>query len=228
MNSGGVFLHLADEAAFIDRIDVSIWGKLRRHPKPPIQILHNIPIGGAGRFYARSIHAVCASGGNPIELRYGRLRPFPSLPPLRLILRSERTPLTAAQVIIARDSLIRRGFRSYLSSVELTCDIHGEHLLDIRRRLPASNRPIRQFKDESGRETLYFGLPTSSWQLRVYEKTDAIVRVEFVLRLPFLRSHRIDQPLDVLHLSKMQFREKILPRCEERSLLRAMHRHLIW
>jgi hypothetical protein len=228
MDSGGVFLHLADKAAFIDRVDFSIWGKWRRHPKPPIQVLRNIPIGGEGRMYARSIHAFCASGGNPVELKYGRIRPFPSIPPLRLILRSERTPLTAAQVIIAQDSFVRRGFRSYLSSIELTSDIHGERLLNIRHRLPASNRSIRLFKDESGRETLYFGLPTSSWQLRVYEKTAAIVRVEFVLRLPFLRSHKIYQPLDVLRLSKLQLWKKILPPCDERSLLRTMHRHLIW
>jgi hypothetical protein len=76
--------------------------------------------------------------------------------------------------------------------------------------------------------SLYFGLPTSRWQLRVYQKTDAIVRVEFVLRLSFLRSNMIEQPVDVLKLSEMELWRRILPPCSERRTLRDMHRSLFW
>lgn len=230
METSGVFPYLANTASFVDRIDISLYGERRRRIAPPIQILRNPAIGGRGegRFYARCIHCLCGLGGNPVELRYGRTRPFPSVPPLRLILRAHETPLSAAQVVTVRDLLVRRGFRSHISSLELTSDLRGVKLCEVCRRLIIGRRSIRKFKDEAGHETVYLASPTSPWQFRAYQKTDEIIRLEFVLRRSFLRHNGICEPSDVLKLENLGLWRMILPPCRERRILRAMHRHLIW
>jgi hypothetical protein len=228
MESDGVFLYLIDQAAFIDRAILSIDGKKRKRPHAAIEILQNLPIGGPGRLYARSLHFRHLYGGNPGELKYGTLSNFSSVPSLMLVLRSSDTPLTAAQVVIMENSLLRRNFRAYLSTVELTFDISGYEVHEICQKLVAGNRLVRNFLDDEGRETLYIGSPKSSRQLRVYQKTEDVVRLEFVLRLSFLRNESIQQPCDLLKLSNAEMWQKILPPCPLRKRLRKMQRALMW
>jgi len=147
---------------------------------------------------------------------------------MRLVLLSESAPLTLAQASLAEECLLRRGFRGGVSSLELTFDVWDTTVQDFRRKLLIGSRSFREFQDPAGRQTLYLRTPTSPWQLRVYQKTQSIVRLEFILRLPFLRAHDIHQPLDVLRLAKLELWPALLPSCEERTLLRHMQQRLLW
>jgi hypothetical protein len=226
MACDGVFPHLVGTSAFIDRVDISILGHRRLRPKHPIQVIQNLPIGGPGRLYSRSLHAVCVFGKNPVESRYGRRRRY--LPPLRMTLRSEHTPLTSAQVATAQDCLARRGYRSYLTSLEVTADIYSRGPQEILNHLLPGRRSLREWTDERGRRSLYLGRPSSSWQLRIYEKTGAIVRIEFVLRRNFLRASGVRQLADVLAVGRLGLGRMIFPPCAIREVLRRMHEDLIW
>src|SRR5438128_541703 len=213
MGCDGVFSNLIDQASFIDKVVLSVRGKKRKRPQAAIETVQNLAIGGPGRFYGRALHFNCRDGGNPGELRYAPLTHFPSVPPLRLILRSVSTPLNSEQVTLTEISLVRFDFSSYVSAVELTSDVSGYEVGEIRRTLILGNRSIRDFSDAEGRETVYLGSPKSSLQLRLYQKTKTIVRLEFVLRLPFLRSNEIQHPADLLILSSASLWNKILPPC---------------
>jgi hypothetical protein len=226
MGCDGVFPHLVGTTAFVDRVDISIWGHRRLRPKRPIQVIQNLAIGGRGRLFARSLHTECIFGSNPVELRYGRTRNY--IPPLRMTLRSEHTPLTLAQVATAQDCLARRGYHSNLTSLEVTADIYSRGPQEILNHLLPGRRSLREWTDERGRQSLYLGRPSSSWQLRVYEKTDAIVRIEFILRRSFLRACGVRQLTDVLALGRMGLGRMIFPPCAIREVLRKMHQNLIW
>lgn len=226
MECEDVFSHLVGISAFIDRIDMSILGHRRLRPKRPVQVLRNLPIGGPGRMFARSLHAVCTFGANPVELRYGPSRPY--IPPLRMNLRSEHSPLTCAQVATAQGCLARRGFCSYITSLELTADIYSEGLQAIAGQLLPGRLSRREFTDERGRQSLYLGLPRSRWKVRFYEKTDGIIRIEFVLRRNFLHSIGVQQLPDVLSLGRLGLWRIIFPSCATREVLGKMHQDLVW
>jgi hypothetical protein len=204
MKKEGVFQHLADQASFIDKVVLSLWGDRRARPSECVQLGSTRPIGGKERQYARSLAGICVATGNAIELRYGRLVPYDRVPPLRLALRSVAMPLTGAQVEMVSRSLIRQGFRGHVAILELTSDITRTSVSDLRQQLFTRARYVRELHDEYGRRTLYVGSPHSGWQLRVYDKTDSIVRVEFVLRLPFLQAHGIRRPEGVLDLARFE------------------------
>jgi hypothetical protein len=110
----------------------------------------------------------------------------------------------------------------------LTFDISDYEVGEIYRKLLIGNRLIREFSDADGHQTFYLGSPKSNLQLRVYQKTEVIVRLEFVLRLSFLRSHNIQHPADLLTLSSINLWNKILPPCLLRKKLQKMQRALKW
>mgnify|MGYP001592252979 FL=1 len=174
------------------------------------------------------MHGVCALTGNPVELRYGRTRPFRRLPPLRLVLRSESVPLTAAQVTLAADSLVRVGLRAYLSLLEFTFDVQQFGFSYLERHVTDHRRSVRQFCDQRGRKTVYIGRPRSPWQLRLYQKTDSVTRAEFILRLAFLRSHGIERLEDVLLLAKMKPWDWVWSGSSVPRVLHHMGERLIW
>jgi len=228
MLPAGVFPHLIGHSAFVDRIGLSIWGRRRKRLPSSIQILDNPAIGGPGRLYARSIHASFLPTRNPLELRYGRTRPYPHVPQLRLFLRSEKTPLTAAQVIAALLALVRKNARIHLSVLEWTFDLDDFDFGYVRSHLVPGRRSLRKFSDDDKKRTLYLGCPTSPWQLRVYEKAETVLRIEFVFRLPFLRAHGIEQPVDVLHLRNVDLWRGVLRGARLRSQMNRMQRQFIW
>lgn len=144
---------------------------------------------------------MCLSTGNPFEFRYGKLKKWPNLPPFRLILRSDATPLTGSQVALVAGSLLRQGYREYASRLELTFDVSEFPISYFWRHwLTPRDRRTSELWDHAGRETFYVGGPTSSWQLCVYQKTESIVRVEFKFRPLFLAGLGILHTEDLLRL----------------------------
>lgn len=199
----GIFAHVIDRAAFIDRAEFGVWGTRRTRILPDVAAGPSRAIGGEGRLYARSIHGVCTSTGNTFELRYGRMRPWRAVPPFRLVLIAQQLPLTGAQLDLVTGSLLRRGYRFRASRLELTFDVSDFAVSYFRQRVFTSARRITELRDDSERETFYVGGPRSPWQLCVYQKDDSMVRLEFRFRRGFLRAEGIEEPNTVLHLRQM-------------------------
>ena len=133
-----------------------------------------------------SLHGTCRPTGNPFELRYGRIQPWPKLPPLRLIGRSNSVPLTGSQLALIAQSLVRQGFNAQIRLVELTFDTQEIPIRHFRLHLFTRCRLFQELRDSAGRETFYVGSRRSPWQLRIYQKTSGIVRLEYILNRPFL------------------------------------------
>jgi hypothetical protein len=234
----GVFGYLTDQAAFIDRVDLSLRGKRRRRPKGMVSVVRRFPIGGRESLYARAVEGLCPATGNPFQLKYGVRRWPGRVPPVRLILRSQLTPLSGAQAELVSSSLMCRGFRSQVSKVELTMDLTGTSVDFFEARLQTSARRFRTLRDIEGRKTYYVGGPRSHWQVRIYQKTDTVVRVEFIFRIPFLRRYGVRKPDELVLLrrvdlgrliwlreidtSKLEVGEKRRPKDDQNRVLRSL------
>ena len=174
-------------AAFVDTLEVSVHGEPREKPLPTARLGLDSPIGSSSSNYARSQRGTCCTTGNPIEHRYGPFgRNKYRVPPHRVILRSESSPLTAGSVRRVLDALFKSGYRAVVSKCEVTFDtrIPLQFLLEHASCLLSRKR----FSESSFR----FGSPRSGWQVRIYQKTPSIVRLEFVLRRGALHAHGID------------------------------------
>jgi hypothetical protein len=221
-----VFEHLVDEAAFLDKLEIGLWGAQRQRFLPVIETGLSRPIGGKNRAYGRSIHGKCRTTGNPFEFRYGRLKNYSRIAPFRLVLHSGQTPLTGAQVSSVAGALLRQGYGVQASRLELTFDVTGYPVSYFRQHLFTRARRRRELHDHLGRQTFYAGGPRSPWQLIVYQKTDLVVRVEFKIRRGFLRDRGIESIHDFLQFRSLNlwnlvsFREFDEPRL--RSALRGV------
>ncbi len=195
----GVFPRLADKSAFIDKAVLSVWGHRRERVPPAVELAQSRAIGGSTRMYARLLPGHCQLTGNPFELKYGRLHPYSNVPPFRLSLRSDVVPLSAAGVSSTIDSLFRRGFHCQVSQLEFTFDVTGFSFPFFREHLLTTAHSVTEVGKQD-HKTLYIGRPRSPWQLRIYQKTDLLMRVEFVLRRAWLHAHGIEQIDDLLLL----------------------------
>jgi len=198
-----VFQHLVNKAAFLDKLEIGLWGVRRQRFLSVLETEPSKPIGGKKRAYGRSIHGICRTTGNPFEFRYGRLNNYPNVPPFRLVLDSGRTPLTGAQVSLVAGALLRQGYRSQVSRLELTFDVTGYPLSYFRQHLFTRARRKRELQDHLGRQTFYAGGPRSPWQLIVYQKTDLVVRVEFKIRRGFLHDRCMESVHDLLRFRRL-------------------------
>lgn len=181
------FNFLVAYAAFVDTLEVSVYGERRGKPLPNVRLGLDSPVGSSRSNYARSQSGICCVTGNPIEHRYGPFgRNKYRVPPHRIILRSETAPLTGWSVRRVLDALFKAGYRVVVSKCEVTFDTRVplrfllEHTccLLTRQRLSASS--------------FRFGSPRSGWQVRVYKKAPSVVRLEFILRRTALRAHNIN------------------------------------
>ena len=224
----GVFPYLINNAGFIDRVDCSSRGRRRKRLRGPITPVCNLAIGGPGRLYARSMHFVFDLGANRGEFRYGLRLRYPWAPESRIMLRAVGTPVTAAELCITEDSLLWKHHYTYFSAVELTFDISNSSLCSVAQQFVLGRRKLKRFVDRKGNATFYLGSANSPWQVRAYQKAENIVRLEFILRLRFLRAHGIRRAPDLLKLRRVPLLNRILPPCPLRRLLRKMQRALIW
>ncbi len=208
-NSDGVFQYLIDRAAFLDRVELSIWGTRRRRAIKHVSLMPTFAIGGPKSFYARAANGFCRATGNTFQLRYGVMRWFRRVPPYRLILYSNATPLSYAQVELIVKALVRGGFRAQVSKIELTFDLSETSVGFFIRHAQTRARRTRRLRDEFGRRTFYVGGARSQWQLRVYDKADLVTRFEFIFRRAFLRRIGIRYPHELVFLRRANLRRLV-------------------
>jgi hypothetical protein len=146
------------------------------------------------------------ASGNEGDLRYGRLRPWRRIPPSQLVLRSVARPLDAEQIKSTLAGLFVTRHRTALAQVEMTFDTFGTSIRLLERSIFTRARRFRSFRDDLGNETLYIGGPRSACQLRIYQKTRQIVRVEFILRRQLLRNQGIRTYQDLSLLRGLDIR----------------------
>jgi hypothetical protein len=197
----GIFPYLVNRAVFVDKVVAAVWGTRRKRSIPRIVGERNFAIGGPKSFYARCKPRRHSVSDNDLQLKYGLMRKYGNLSPLKLTMIASGSPITSADLSLTLDGLLHQGYRSLISLVELTFDTEGVSLDRFGREL-CSRAQIREFQNGRGKVSLYVGGPRSPWQLRIYNKTPWIVRLEFVLRNVYLRAHHIRRPQDVLFLRK--------------------------
>lgn len=224
----GVFKDLVNERSFLDKVVVSVWGKRKAAIGPGVILPRNSPIGGANRPYARLVRAKSWSG-NAVAWKYGvftRASWRHKLAPIQTILRSDRVPISCAEFRMFTENIACARYRELVSQVELTFDTHGQDLKEIERRTftAAKNCDLKQ--DKHGRRTLYIGSARSAWQVRVYQKTSAIVRFEFIFRPAFLRVLRISAAHELLLLKRVNLATLVRwPDEKSLSILNQFMRH---
>lgn len=180
------FRLLVADASFVDTLVLSIRGARKKRTGYKVRLGRNVPIASHSSNYARTQHGHCCLTGNPLEVRYGRIRPSRKrVPPFSVVIRSEVTPVTLESAVASVEALFRKGYRATISRFELTFDTH------IPLRFIARHAVCR-LRMRNWRGSLYFGSARSDWQIRVYQKAPGITRVEWVLRRGFLQSFGIN------------------------------------
>jgi hypothetical protein len=127
--------------------------------------------------------------------------PYGNVSPFLVHLSADRQPVTCADALLVMNAFLRLGCRAKVSRIELTFDTKSIPLDRFAWELCTTARTFREFESESG-TTLYVGGVNSPWQLKIYQKTYSIVRVEFTLRSVFLRNHGIVRPDELSLLRK--------------------------
>jgi hypothetical protein len=196
-----VFPYLLNKAAFIDTIWMSVWTE----GKPTTtQLLdfRNDPILTAKSFYARCLSGKSSLTGNPVQIFYGKVSRFPRVPPCRVRMRSEEVPLTGAQVNETMRLTFPDATEIKPALVELTFDLTKVSVGYLHRHMIHRARQWNEMGDTAGR-TAYIGSPASAWEIRIYDKTERVVRLELILRKGILPDNGILQPDNVLTLRSL-------------------------
>lgn len=202
------FSHHIDRAAIIDRIDLSVQGHLNEiFREQELANLRSPSILHPGGFYAACIFGKWRLTGNPISILHGRVTPFKNVPPLRFTMHSEHVPVTGAQLELCIRRWVREpNPRINVSSVELAFDFTGFTVEEVERQFIHRATKVTHYGDYPN-YTVYVGAPTSSWEARLYGKLDAFVRLEFILRRPFLSRCGMDRLEDLVLLRKLNIWE---------------------
>ena len=201
----GVFRTLINKKAFLDRVVLSLDAIKKEGPTAEARDVVNRAIGGIGRNYARKEQGRL-SCGNSYDLTYGRLQPY--LPQMGLTVRSDENPITTGVILDGLNAICQPGWRATVSLVELTFDFGGVPLEYFRRNVFSSAHQFRTVRT-TGWPTYYVGVRTSPWQARIYQKAETVVRLEFVLRRPFLRQQGINKISDLKKLSVVDFKRRL-------------------
>ncbi len=215
----GVFPHTTGKAAFVDRIEMNIWGIRRSQPKRSVSLTRTFSIASAKSVYSQATYGLCSTTGNRFQLRYGVMRWRNTASPFRLICYSDGIPTSYAEVMLVVLALFREGARVMVSRMELTFDLLGTSVDFLKRRVTGPARRVRVLKDESEWRTLYVGSQHSDWQLRVYDKTRKVTRFELILRRGALRKLGIERPHEVVFLRQANLGKLVLLREVDQSAL---------
>lgn len=237
--SKGVFVDLG--RAFFDRIDVSLYGELRPRPWLHLTEKENLPCMGKNSYYGRCSRGEFTKTGNPYELKYSKTTGLPRVPNAKLRLDSERSPLTAAEVMLAIRSLTTDPEAVRVSYAELTFDLHGDYN-ELRGGIVSaiSKRRFEMSNPETGLRTLYLGGRKSERYVSLYEKPPGVapgaVRLEIRLNLRGLKRLGVVHPEDLLLLHGIDFSRLVsfcklnvpksaVPERWRRNLWRYLSRH---
>jgi len=220
----GIFPELINRRAFFDRVVLTIRGRRKKLSGTAVINRTNIPIGGKKSHYARVERGVVAATGNSFDLKYGPLRLQKIVPPMVLVLRSDRTPISAENAVAAINLLCEKGWTALVSQVEVTFDLTGTSVGFFERSVLT---PARRFKTlGEGRLTHYIGGRTSPWQIRVYDKAPGLVRFEFIARRGFLRAHGIHRPAHLVLLRDIDLRPRVQLRELNKSRIKALEKSI--
>jgi hypothetical protein len=206
MVSEKVFPYLLNKAAFIDTILMSVWTE-----RKPIlgQLLdeNNKPILNRKSPYARCVKGKAPLTGNPVQILYGKVSRFPRVPPCRVTMWSEEVPLSGSQVNETIRLLFPAATRIQPRLVELTFDLTKMSVGYLHRHMIYRSYQWDERWDRvTRRRTIYIGSPKSSWQIRIYDKTERVVRLELILRRGILPDNGILQPDNVVKLRSLELR----------------------
>lgn len=199
------FPDFVNSRAFIDRIVLNVKDSRRPVPLADLRRVQDKGIKSAKSRYARCWLGTIVSTGNAVQLKYGPI--FPYLPKFRLILIAGAHPLLSSDIQIALHALFVVGAVGQISEVELTFDVENQSGLRLRQNV--FSRARMHCPRKGGEHIFYWGTRNSNWQLRMYEKGTGIVRVEFILRRPFLRLHGIEHVADLHHLRRLPVWDRI-------------------
>jgi hypothetical protein len=221
----GVFMNLVNRRAFLDKLTVAVRGIRKESAAGAVQLEASKAIGGNGRNYARKQAGVTATG-NSFDLLYGPMRLIGMIPPMMVTLRSDRKPITAKEITKALDTVCVKKWRASISQVELTFDFTGPSVAFFHQSIFSSAHRFATIRDEMGRQTDYIGGRTSPWQVRIYQKTARVVRLEFVLRRPFLRQQGITKITELKKLSTIDLSRRVWLRELDAVALKSVEREV--
>jgi hypothetical protein len=202
MVSEKIFPYLLNQAAFVDTIVMSVW----TDGKPVLYQLLDEKREGIlklGSPYARLVKGKAPLTGNPVQILYGKVSRFPRVPPCRMTIWSEEVPSTGAQVNETMRLIFPEATRIQPTQVELTFDLKNASVARLHRQMIHRARHWNELQDASGRKTIYIGSPASPWQVKLYDKTSGVVRLELTLRRDLLRERRIEEPDKVVTLRSL-------------------------
>jgi hypothetical protein len=201
--SSRVFSWSVNNVAFIDKIVLSVDGELKPNFEDELQHPESQGIYTPDSLYSRAVSGIFWLNGNPVDVVYGRTRKFKNVPTLQITMRSERIPLTAAQVRLLVEKLTDGPATIRVSSVEFTFDVTGVTIDYVRQHIIHRAQNDARVLSDGRRMTIYVGSRRSAWEVSIYEKTSTVLRLEFILRRPFLSRWGINKPEDVLLLRKL-------------------------
>jgi hypothetical protein len=197
------FLYLIDAAAFLDRVELSIETSETPVAKRLLNA-NNVGILNSNSYYSRCLSGNDAATGNPVKILYGKATRLPQVPPCRMVVRSEKVPLTGAQVNLLIQSVLPNAPPAKVTLAELTSDVSNIPFSAFKRTMVhrATYRNIVGNRKDG--RTLYVGSRSSPLQARIYEKLDGIVRHELVFRRGFLAAQKMIVPNDLAKLSSLE------------------------
>lgn len=200
----GVFEYLIGNRAFIDRVDLSLTAPVSLENLVHFEILGRKSCLGPKSFYAQHVWGRSSLSGNPFHLWYGKASRFPHVPLARLTMHSECSPLTAAEILLLVTELTGDIRAVRVTCLELTFDLHHDQAA-LAKAIFSIAQKRKELTDHRGWHTNYVGGPDSERQIRIYQKTPEVVRLEVVLRLGSLKRLGITFPEQILLLRRVDF-----------------------
>jgi hypothetical protein len=198
----GIFDFSVDTTAIVDTAYVSVRGQgLSPRLEGLVNAKNTASFSKKSR-YARVMTAEIGDTGNPIQAAYakaGEKAALTAIPDAMVIFRSEKAILTGVEIMRDMGNLFPTA-RFEFSLLEWTFDVSSPGLEIIRRQAIHLARRTCSLRDDTGRCTHYIAARASAWQIRAYQKTENIVRIEFILRRPFLVKNGFLHPIDLLKL----------------------------
>src|ERR1035441_6066648 len=156
----GVFESLVGNRAFIDRIDLSLTKRVSPKNLAYFRITGRKACLGPKSFYARHVWGRSSLSGNPIHLWYGRASRYPNVPLARLTMHSERTPLTAAEILLVVTELTGDVRAARVTCLELMFDLHHDQAA-LAKAIFSIAQKRKELTDDRGWHTNYVGGPDS-------------------------------------------------------------------
>lgn len=200
------FKFLIDTAAFVDRVELSIASGTPRVSSKRILEPKNQGIRNSKSFHSRCLTGKFSLNGNPFSIAYAKIfrRRYKQVPECRVLLHSEEGPWTGAQVSSFIQSVFPNATGIRITLVELTWDVSTITFPEFSQNVVHRATYRKIWGNGQTERTLYIGSRTSPLQARIYEKWADVLRVELVLRRPFLKKYKLQDVNNLVRLRTLQ------------------------